>query len=115
MVIGLIALVAAFVLYYLNAAMFPLAGTAAAVIVYLAVAWSLSAAFVRFSSNSETGFMQSELGGGVLLVLIGVVAGGVGGVVWWLAIGPEVATLGQAIAAGAMLGGFAVLFLLGGP
>lgn len=111
-VIVLIALVAALVLNYLNATKFPLVGTSAAVIVYLAITWSLSAALARFSSDS--GFVQSELGGGALLVFIGVIAGSVGGAVWWLAVGPEVATLGQAIAGGAMLGGIVVGFLLGG-
>jgi len=113
-VIVLIALVAALVLNYLNATKFPLVGTSAAVIVYLATTWSLSAVIARFSSHSDSGFMQSEPGGSVLLVLIGVIAGSVGGAVWWLAVGPEVATLGQAIAGGAMLGGLVVGFLLGG-
>ncbi len=114
-VIGLIALVIALVLHYLNAAKFPLVGTAAAIIAYLTTLWWLSAAVLRFSRASSAGFIRSEIGGGVLLVLIGLIAGGVAGFVWWLTVGPEVASLGQAIAGGAMLGGVAVLFLLGGP
>ena len=112
--IGLIALVAAFVLHYLNAAKFPLIGTSAAVIVYLAMTWSLATVLARFLGDSDSGFMQSELVGSVLLVLIGVIAGGSGGAIWWLSVGPEVATLGQAIVGGAMLGGLVIGFLLGG-
>ena len=112
--IALVAVVAALVLNYLNATKFPLVGTSAAIIVFLGTAWSLSAALARFSSNSDSSFMQSELGGGLLLVLIGGFAGSVGGSVWWLAVGPEVATLGQAIVGGAILGGLVVGFLLGG-
>ena len=58
--------------------------------------------------------MRSELLGGFALIVIGLIAGGLGGAVWWLAVGPEVASLGQALAGGAMIGGFVVLFLLGG-
>ena len=110
----LIGLVVALVLHYLNATKFPLVGTSAAVIVYLATVWSQSAALARFSRVSESRLLNSELGGGVLLVLFGVIAGGLGGSVWWLAVGPEIATLGQAIAGGAMLGGLVIGFLLGG-
>jgi hypothetical protein len=113
-IIAVIALAVTSILHYLNAAKFPLTGTSAAVVVYLATAWSLSAALSRFSGDSDTGFMQSELGGGALLVLIGVIAGGFGGAIWWLSVGPEVATLGQAIAGGALLGGLVIGFLLGG-
>lgn len=113
-VIVLIALTAALVVHYLNATKFPLIGTSVAVIVYLATTWSLAAAFARFSSDSDSWILQGELGGGVLLVLIGAIAGGGGGAIWWLSVGPEVATLGQAILGGAMLGGLVIGFLLGG-
>ena len=59
--------------------------------------------------------MRSELLGSFVLIVVGLIAGGLGGAVWWLAVGPEIASLRQALAGGAMVGGFAILFLLGGP
>ena len=76
--------------------------------------WSSAAALARFSGDSDSRFLQSELVGGVLLVLIGVISGGSGGAIWWLSVGPNVATLGQAITGGALLGALAIGSLLGG-
>ena len=115
MLIGFVALAATLVLHYLNAAKFPILGTTAAIVVYLGATWSINAALVRYCGNTESRLMRSELLGSFVLIVVGLIAGGLGGAVWWLAVGPEIASLGQALAGGAMMGGFAILFLLGGP
>ena len=112
--IGLIALVATLILHYLNATKFPLVGTAAAIVVYLGTTWTLIAAITRYFEDPDTSSIRGELIGSLILVVVGAIAGGLGGAVWWLAVGPDVASLSQAVAGGALMGGLAVLFLLGG-
>ena len=113
--IAVVSLVAALVLNYLNATRFPIIGTSAAVIVYLVITWSLAAAFERIPEGATTRILHSEIGAGIVLVLIGASAGGFAGVVWWLAAGPEMASLYQAITGGAVMGAMVILFMLGGP
>ena len=112
--IGLIALVATLILHYLNAAKFPLVGTAAAIVVYLGTTWSLIAAIERNFGDPDMSSIRGELIGSLVLVVVGAIAGGLGGAVWWLAVGLDVASLSQAVAGGAIMGGLALLFLLGG-
>lgn len=87
--IGLIALVAALILYYLNATKFPLMGTTAAIAVYLRTTWSLIAAIERYFGDSDASSIRGELIGSFVLVVVSAIAGGLGGAVWWLAVGPE--------------------------
>ena len=112
--IGVAAVVAALILHYLHADRFPLVGTITAIAVYLGTFWSLIAAISRFLDGRETNSVRSEIIGNVILVAAGAAAGGVSGAVWWLATAPDAVSLLQAVAGGAMLGGLAVVFLLGG-
>ena len=111
--LGLIAVIATLVLFFLNPEKFPLFGTGVALALYLGSAWSLVAMLARQGDAWES-TVFNEVTVMFALVLFGFISGGLAGAAWWVLAGAAYVSLGQAVLAGGAVGALVFAFLLGG-